>query len=139
MMNRSVRESAGLNRILSAYLSMSILLFDTRDELVRVDLMHVVYFEADDNYTSVHFSNGTKVMLLCSLTKMEELIDENEETHPFIRVGKRYIVNQSCILQINTVKKKLILTSFDTPQLYTLSVSKEALKNLKELYVIKQS
>lgn len=119
---------------------MSILLFDTRDELVRVDLMHVVYFEADDNYTSVHFSNGAKVMLLCSLAKMEELIDEKEQgkAHPFIRVGKRYIVNQSCILQINTIKKKLVLTSFDTPQLYALSVSKEALKNLKELYAGKE-
>ena len=116
---------------------MSILLFETRDELIRVDLMHVVYFEADDNYTSVYFSNGAKVMLLCSLTKMEELIDEKEKgkVHPFIRVGKRYIVNQLCILQINTVKKKLVLTSFDAPQLYVLSVSKEALKSLKELYL----
>lgn len=134
-MNRSVRESAEKKRILSASLSMSILLFDTRDELIRVDLMHVVYFEADDNYTSVYFSNGAKVMLLCSLTKMEELIDEKEKVHHFIRVGKRYIVNQLCILQINTIKKKLVLTSFDAPQLYVLSVSKEALKNLKELYL----
>lgn len=119
---------------------MSILLFETRDELVRVDLMHVVYFEADDNYISVYFSNGAKVILLCSLTRMEEMIDEKEKgkAHPFIRVGKRYIVNKLCILQINTVKKKLILTSFGAPQLYVLSVSKEALKNLKELYVGKE-
>jgi len=120
---------------------MSILLFNTRDELVRVDLMHVVYFEADDNYTYVYFSNGAKVVLLCSLTSMEQLISEKlkGKVRPFIRIGKRYIVNSSCILQINVLKKKLILTSFNTPQLFVLSISKEALKNLKDLYVKKDS
>ena len=125
----------------SLEVSMSILLFNTRDELVRVDLMHVVYFEADDNYTSVCFSNGVKVVLLHSLTGMEQLINEKMKgkPQPFIRIGKRYIVNSSCILQINVLKRKLILTSFHTSQLFTLSISKEALKALKELYTTKQA
>ena len=53
-------------------------------------------------------------------------------------IGKKYIVNSSCIFQINTLKQRLILTSFDTPLLYTLAVSKEALKSLKELYTQKR-
>ena len=32
------------------------------------------------------------------------------------------------------LKQKLFLTNFLSPQIFTLSVSKEALKNLKELY-----
>ena len=125
----------------SLEVSMSILLFNTRDELVRVDLMHVVYFESDDNFTSVCFSNGVKVVLLYSLTGMERLINERMKgkMQPFIRVGKRYIVNSSYILQINVLKRKLILASFNTSQLFTLSISKEALKALKELYAIKQA
>ena len=39
---------------------MEILLFNTRDELLRVSLKHVVYFEADGNYTHIHFTNGVE-------------------------------------------------------------------------------
>ena len=117
------------------------LLFNTRDELIRVNLKYVVYFEADDNYTHIYFSNGVKASLLCTLSNMEQLIDEKmkKQVQPFIRIGKRYIVNSSCIFQINTLRKKLFLTSFNSPQLYTLSVSKEALKKLKDLYVSNNS
>ena len=120
---------------------METLLFNTRDELLRVSLRHVVYFEADDNYIHIYFSNGTIATLLCTLSNMELLINEKLEgkLQPFIRIGKRYIVNSSCIFQINTLKKKLILTCFNAPQLYTLSVSKEALKNLKDLFVAQNS
>ena len=118
---------------------MEILLFNTRDELLRVSLKHVVYFEADGNYTHIYFTNGTKATLLYSLAHMEQLIDEKlrGKVQPFIRIGKKYIVNSSCVFQINTLKQKLILTNFDTSRLFTLSVSKEALKNLKDLYTQK--
>lgn len=118
---------------------MEILLFNTRDELLRVSLRHVVYFEADGNYTHIYFSNGAKATLLYSLSKMEKLIDEKlkGKTQPFIRIGKRFIVNSSCIFQINILQQKLVLTNFDTPQLFTLTVSKEALKSLKDLYAKK--
>lgn len=118
---------------------MEILLFNTRDEMLRVSLKHVVYFEADGNYTHIHFSNGAKATLLYSLSKMEQVIDEKlkGQLQPFIRIGKRYIVNSSCIFQINILKQKLLLTSFDTPQLFTLTVSKDALKSLKDLYTKK--
>ena len=119
---------------------MDILLFNTRDELLRVNLKYVVYFESDGNYTHIYFSNGAKATLLYSLANMEHLIDEKlkGKVQPFIRIGKRYIINSSCVFQINTLKQRLILTSFDTPQLYTLFVSKDALKSLKELYTKKK-
>ena len=112
------------------------LLFNTRDEFTRVDLRHVAYFEADGNYTQVMFSNGCKVMLLVSLRGIEHLIDDvvRGQTRPFIRIGKRYIVNSSFILQINVLKQKLLLTDFSSPQVFALSISKEALKKLKDLY-----
>lgn len=113
------------------------LLFNTRDELIKVNLRHVVYFEADDNYTHIYFSNGVKATLLCTLSNMEHLINEKlkGKAQPFVRIGKRYIVNTSYIFQINTLRKKLLLTCFYNPQLYTLSVSKEALKKLRDLYL----
>ncbi len=112
------------------------LLFNTRDELTRVNLSHVAYFEADGNYTHIVFANGCKVMLLVSLLQIEHLIDDvlKGQVQPFIRIGKRYIVNSSFIFQINVLKQKLLLANFHSPQIFTLSISKEALKNLKELY-----
>ena len=112
------------------------LLFNTRDELTRVNLAYVAYFEADGNYTHIMFSNGCKVMLLVSLARIEHLIDDvlKGQVQPFIRIGKRYIVNSSFIFQINVLKQKLLLANFRSPHVFTLSVSKEALRTLKELY-----
>lgn len=120
---------------------MEVLLFNTRDELLRVRLKYVVYFEADGNYTHIQFANGARATLLYSLSHMEQLIDEKlkGKVQPFIRIGKRYIVNSQCIFQINTLKQKLILTNFENPQIYSISVSKESLKNLKELYTKKHN
>ncbi len=113
------------------------LFFSTRDELIKINLRHVIFCEADDNYSHVYFSNGVKATLLCTLSNLEQLIDEKlkGKAQPFARIGKRYIVNTTYIFQINTLRKKLLLTSFYGPQLYTLSVSKEALKKLKDLYL----
>lgn len=116
---------------------MNMLLFNTRDELIRVSLRHVVYFEADGNYTKVFFENGQKTNILYSLTKLEALLDEKlrGQKQPFVRIGKRYIINSAFVFQINTLKQHLVLTNFDTSNIFTLSVSKEALKNLKDLYI----
>ncbi|WP_165157393.1 LytTR family DNA-binding domain-containing protein [Parabacteroides sp. ZJ-118] len=116
---------------------MEILLFNTRDELIRVNLKYVVYFEADGNYTHIIFSNATKVTLPYSLGNIEKLIDEKSKgkARTFVRVGERYIVNSVCVFRINTFKHKLLLADFETSHLFTLSVSKEALKSLKSLYM----
>ena len=114
--------------------------FNTRDELIRVSLRHVVYFEADGNYTQIFFENGQKVIILYSLAKLEALLDEKlrGKKQPFIRIGKRYIINSASVFQINTLKQRLVLTNFDTSNVFTLSVSKEALKTLEELYTTRQ-
>ena len=114
-----------------------ILLFNTRDELTRIRLERVCYFEADGNYTTVYFSNGVKTSLLTSLVHLEELISSvfAGSRNLFIRIGKKYIVNTAYIFQINVLRQRLILTDLSSPTVYTLPVSKDALKNLKVLYM----
>ncbi len=112
------------------------LLFNTRDELTRINLERVVFFEADGNYTHIYFSNGCKATILVNLSGIEHLID-NElkgQVKPFIRIGKSYIVNSVYVFQVNVLKQKLVLTDLKSPKVFTLSISKEALKQLKELY-----
>lgn len=114
-----------------------ILLFNTRDELTRLRLEKVCYFESDGNYTNVYFINGVKTSLLTSLVHLEELISDifTGSRNVFIRIGKKYIVNSLYIFQINVLRQRLILTDLNSPAVYTLPVSKEALKNLKVLYM----
>ena len=50
----------------------------------------------------------------------------------FARVGKRYILNLSYIYRINTLKQELTLSDQRT-FIHTLSLSKVALKALKDL------
>lgn len=116
--------------------SETTLYFNTRDELAKVKLDKVAYFEADSNYCHVMFINGYKVTLLTSLINIEKLLSDrfSGDNPLFIRIGKRYIVNKNFIAHINVLRQKLVLTDFSTTTVFELSISKEALKNLKLLY-----
>lgn len=119
--------------------SNTVLFFNTRDELVKVKMDKVAYFEADANYCHVYFINGAKATLLTSLVNIEKLISEGfkEDSASFIRIGKKHIVNSRYIFLINTQRQRLSLTDFISPSVFELSISKEALKKLKQLYTDK--
>ena len=119
--------------------SETTLFFNTRDELIKVKLGRVAYFEADSNYCHVHFINGAKATLLTSLVNIEQLLSQHFQKNAshFIRIGKKVIVNGNFIFQINVVRQKLILSDFISPLVIELNISKEALKNLKNLYITK--
>ena len=114
----------------------SILLFSTRDELTRIRLERVMYFEADANYTKVVFSNGLTATLLTSLVHLEKLIAGVliEKNSIFVRIGKRYIINSAYLFQINVLRQRLVLSDLMSSYTATLSVSKDALRKLKTLY-----
>ena len=110
------------------------LYFNSRDELLKVDLRRVVYFEADGNYTKIVSSNGLTSMVLLNLGKMEELLALRSKTESsrFARIGKRFVVNMSFIYGINVLKQELTLSDqrFFTE---TISLSKDALRKLKDI------
>lgn len=114
----------------------NILLFSTRDELTRIRLERVMYFEADANYTKIVFSNGVTATLLTSLVHLEKLIAGVliEKNSIFVRIGKRYIINSAYLFQINVLRQRLVLSDLASPYTATLSVSKDALRKLKALY-----
>ena len=116
--------------------SETTLFFNTRDEMIKVRLERVAYFEADSNYCHVYFINGAKATLLTSLVNIEDLLTERfkSDSPMFIRIGKKYIVNRQYIFQINIPRQRLILTDYVTTGTMEISISKEALKNLKLLY-----
>lgn len=113
---------------------------NTRDELLRIDISKIVYFEGDGNYTNIVLSNQLKGVVCMNLAHMQQVLSNRLKEHAsvFARVGKKYIINHTYVYQINVLKQKLVLSDGEN-FVYTLDISKDALKNLKELYVSSMS
>lgn len=112
------------------------LYLNSRDEFYRVDISKIIYFEADGNYTNFYLGNNQKGVVLMNLAQMQSLLSERlkEKASIFARIGKRYIINLNYVYHIEVVRQRLMLCDGETFA-YTLPVSKEALRKLKEMYV----
>ena len=79
------------------------LIIKTRDELLRIKIGQILYFEADRNYTKLLLSNGIQFTFAINIGKIEELLESQLKNANSIlmRVGKSHIVNMNHILQIN--------------------------------------
>lgn len=117
---------------------ISVLYFNTRDELIRVDLRKVGFLKADRNYTDVYFLNNHRVTLPTNLMSIEKMLDDDRmrgRTIPFVRIGRSVIVNLSHIIHINVPKQELVLSDMTSPCILKVEVNKEALRKLKDLYI----
>lgn len=109
------------------------LMIKTRDELLRIKIGQILYFEADRNYTKLLISNGIQFTFAINIGKIEELLEKqvSGSNDMLVRVGKSHIINKTHILQINLPKQKLLLlTQEGKPR--ELVISKDPLKQLKE-------
>ena len=87
------------------------LMIKTRDELLRIKIGQILYFEADRNYTKLLLSNGIQFTFAINIGKIEELLEKqvSGSNDMLVRVGKSHIINKTHILQINLPKQKLLL------------------------------
>jgi DNA-binding LytR/AlgR family response regulator len=109
------------------------LMIKTRDELLRINIEHILYFEADRNYTKLLLAEGIQFTFAVNIGKVEEMLAAQlaDVDTTLIRVGKSYILNKKHILQINLPKQKLLLLpSEGKPR--ELTVPKDPLRALKE-------
>lgn len=111
------------------------LYLNSRDELLRIDISKIVYFEADGNYTNIVLANQLRGVVCMNLARMQEMLSERlkEQASIFARVGKRHIINHTYVYQVNVLRQKLVLSDGERFA-FSLDISKEALKKLKELY-----
>ena len=110
------------------------LFFNSRDELQRIEVSKIVYFEADGNYTDIVMVNKLRASILMNLGEMEKALTAQlgTEAQIFMRIGKRFIINLRYVYSINVLKQQLILSDYDHFA-FQVTISKEALKNMKEL------
>ena len=109
------------------------LMIKTRDELLRIRIEQILYFEADRNYTKLLLSAGIQFTFAVNIGKVEEMlaVQLTEPNTILIRVGKSHIINKQHILQINLPKQKMLLLAAEGKPREVI-VSKEPLKALKE-------
>ncbi len=137
MSKMSIFAIVTINR--SKHRVMKQVIFNRRNELLRVPLAKAVFYEAYGNYSYGVFPNKQKVLLPVGLSEVEKLISAAPENNQavFIRIGKRFIVNTDMIVQVDMTKLQLVLSDFDHPGSFALPMSKEALKQIKNLYMTK--
>jgi len=109
------------------------LVFKTRDELVRIKIERILYFEAERNYTRLVLTNGIQFVFAVNLGKIEEILENQiqDYTSALLRVGKSYIINKNHVLQISLPKTTIVFSSPDG-KAKELNLPREPLKILKE-------
>ena len=109
------------------------LIIKTRDELLRIRIGQILYFEADRNYTKLLLSSGIQFTFAINIGKIEEILGKQVEGvgKILMRVGKSHIINKNHILQINIPKQRLLLLT-EEGKAKEVVISKDPLKVLKE-------
>lgn len=110
------------------------LIISTSNDLVRIAPDRIVCVSSDGNYSTLVQADGEMRMLSFQLGQIEKMIASQlgSEGNSFIRIGKSLIINRSYIYYINVPKQKLVLSDVTTFS-HTVTASREALKQLKEL------
>lgn len=129
-----------LSLVLCGFMEKEFLYINSRDELLRIDISQIVYFEANGNYTNIVVSNKLKSLANMNLAQTEKALETRlkEKASIFARVGKRFIVNLNYVYHINLTKQALVLTDYKN-FVFQLPISKEALRKLKDIYLKTQS
>ena len=111
-----------------------LIIFNSRDTLIRIAIQRIAYFESDGNYTYIVATNKLRSCLTMNLAHTEQALASQlgVQAHRFMRIGKRYIVNMRHIYQVDTLKQLLTLSD-GSSFVFQLPVSKEALKQVKML------
>lgn len=110
------------------------LVISTSVDLLRVASNEIVFVSSDGNYSSFVFTYGESRVVTMQLGQIEKIIFNQLPSQGvnFVRIGKSLIVNKIYIHYINLSKQQLILSD-GKMTMHTLTASREALKQLKEL------
>ena len=110
------------------------LVISTSVDLMRTAAGNIVFISSDGNYSTFVFTYGESRVVTMQLGQVERLIAVQLTLSggDFIRIGKSLIINRNFISYINITKQQLVLSDGYSTS-HSLTASKEALKQLKEL------
>ena len=110
------------------------LVISTSIDLVCIAPERIGYISSDGNYSTLVQTDNEARMLSYQLGQIEKMISSQlgNEGNIFIRIGKSLIINRSYLYYLTIPTQKLILSDVASFN-HTVTASKEALKQLKEL------
>ncbi|HIX86539.1 MAG TPA: LytTR family transcriptional regulator [Candidatus Parabacteroides intestinigallinarum] len=105
------------------------------NELVRVYPERIVYISSDGNYSMMVLHDKTEHLFSFNLSHFQQILEKQmkAEASVFIRIGKSLIINRTYIYKIHIGKQSLVLSDARIRNTFTLTASKEALRQLKSL------
>lgn len=109
------------------------IIITTINELIRVYPERIVYISSDGNYSVMVLHDKTEHLFSFNLSHFQQILEEQMkvEASIFIRIGKSLIINRRYIYKINIGKQTLVMADMKLAHSFTLSASKEALRQLK--------
>lgn len=108
---------------------------NNRDEMIMLFVDNIAYIMADGNYTKICYIGGMTTVLSFGISKVETLVSASYadgEVSPFVRLGRRVIINQWFLYDINVLKQYLVLSDC-MKNTITLKLPKPLLKKYKDL------
>ncbi len=106
--------------------------FDSRDELISLDLDLLAAIQANGNYSRVVYINKREFMLSVSISKLEEALDAfRPKGYRFVRLGRSVIINHRMLTRILLTKQILLLSDGDKNDL-KVRIPKKILRQYKE-------
>lgn len=73
----------------------------------KIPLIEIVMLEAEANYTYLHLLNGKKVLI----SRTMKLFDALLKDHPFTRIHRSFIVNESHLKSYDADKECVMLSN----------------------------
>lgn len=104
-----------------------------RDEIFLVNLDTVLYFKAEDHYTSVYYAKDTKQFLPFGLSQLEEAIkNQTNSSESFVRAGRSHLLNFEKVVHVSVAKETVTMyNNVDT--FVTVHVSRSVVKDLAKI------
>lgn len=115
---------------------MAKLCFNSRDELVIIDIDKIAYIKADGNYTKIIYISGQETNISLGLSKLEEFIRRalpKDKPSSFVRLGRSLMINQKYLYHISITRQRVTLSEYQDKFLTINGVPKALIKNYKEL------
>lgn len=110
------------------------IIFNTRDELLRLQASRIICFKAEGNYTQIILVNGSKYTVCMNLSAMEVALARQlgEDAQRYARVGKSHIINLHFVQHLSMPRQRIILGD-GVEQNFAVPISREAIKKLKAM------
>lgn len=99
--------------------------------LYRFRVDEIVIIKSDGNYSIIKLFNGDEETVTMQLGKLKEALITVKDS-PFIRIGRKYIINKDFIRKIDLTAKKCILSGRAIQEVILEEVPRNVLLNLKE-------